>query len=507
MGRSSDALALAVVSIDRSATVAIHRQIYDCVREAILTRRLKAGACLPSTRALAEELQVSRNTVITAFEQLLAEGYIEGRGGSGTFVAHALPDDLLRVREERNVYARASHKDSFLRSAQGVFKGRSLSERGALLARTQSSSSRDESKVRAFQPGLPAIDEFPFETWGRILSKRWRRLPRARLGFGDQAGYLPLREAVADYLGSARGVRCEPEQVIIVSGSQEGLDLSARVLLDPGDAAWIEDPGYLGARGALLGAGAQLVPVPVDEHGLDVAAGEALSHKAKVAYVSPSHQYPLGVVMSLSRRLELLEWASRSGAWILEDDYDSEYRYAGRPLAALQGLDSEGRVIYVGTFSKVLFPSLRLGYLVVPPDLVDAFITARSHTVSHPPSLEQAALTDFIFEGHFARHIRRMRALYQERQAMLVEATKRELKGLLDVREAEAGMHLVGRLAKGVNDLKASAKAQAHNVTAPPLSFYSIEAVGRGGLLLGYTGVSTKEIRSGVRRLAAALGA
>jgi len=310
---------------------------------------------------------------------------------------------------------------------------------------------------------------------------------------------------ISAYLGATRAVRCTWEQVIVVSGSQQALDLAARVLLDPGDAAWVEDPGYAGARGALLGAGARLVPVPVDGDGLDVAAGAQLGAGARLAYVSPSHQYPLGVTMSLSRRLALLGWASRSGAWVLEDDYDSEYRYTGRPLEALQGLDPEGCVIYLGTFSKVLFPALRLGYLVVPPELVDPFTAARELVDRQSPSVEQAVLAEFIAEGHFARHVRRMRVLYAERQATLVEAAARELSGALDVRPAEAGMHLVGWLPGGTDDREASRRAAAEGVEATALSLHGIEPPQRRGLLLGYAAVGEEEIRAGVRRLAASL--
>jgi GntR family transcriptional regulator/MocR family aminotransferase len=297
-----------------------------------------------------------------------------------------------------------------------------------------------------------------------------------------------------------------PEQVIVVSGSQQALDLSARVLLDPGDAVWVEDPGYMGARGALSGAGARLVPVPVDEEGLEVAKGIEREPGARLACVTPSHQYPLGVTMSLGRRLELLGWAGRSGAWVIEDDYDSEYRYTGRPLEALQGLDTGGRVLYVGTFSKVLFPALRLGYLVVPPDLVDAFASARELTDRHPPTVEQAVLAGFIDEGHFVRHLRRMRALYARRQAALVEEAAHELPGLLDVGPAAAGLHLVGWLPEGEDDREASRRAANRGVEAPPVSLYGAELRVRGGLMLGYAAVAEREMRGGVRRLAEALG-
>lgn len=366
-----------VISVDRSSAAPLHRQLYEGLREAILSGRLSAGALLPSTRELAAGLGVSRNTATSAYAQLLAEGYLEGRVGSGTYVARSLPDDLLRARSGPGG------------EPGGAGAEVALSRRGRLLAATPTTTARDAGPARAFRPGIPALDAFPFGLWRRLESRFWRRPPPGLLGYGDPAGYGPLRAGISAYLRAARAVRCSPEQVIVVSGSQQALDLAARVLLDPGDAAWVEEPGYAGARAALLGAGARLVPVPVDEEGLDVAAGARLGPDARLVHVTPSHQYPLGATMSLARRLELLGWARRSGAWVLEDDYDSEYRYAGRPLEALQGLDAEGRVIYVGTFSKVLFPSLRLGYLVLPPDLVDAFAAARELTDRHPPGPDQ----------------------------------------------------------------------------------------------------------------------
>jgi GntR family transcriptional regulator/MocR family aminotransferase len=304
---------------------------------------------------------------------------------------------------------------------------------------------------------------------------------------------------------AARAVRCEASQVVVVSGSQQGLDIVARLLLDPGDHVWMEDPGYLGARGAFLGAGARVSPVPVDAEGMMVSAGIERQPRARMVYVTPSHQFPMGVTMTLARRLALLEWVRRSGAWVIEDDYDSEFRYSGRPIAALQGLDFTGRVIYLGTFSKVLFPSLRLGYLILPPELVEPFSNARALVDRHSSLIEQAVLADFIVEGHFARHIRRMRALYAHRHAAFVETARKELAGLLEVQPQDAGMHLAGWLAEGVDDAAASRKAFEHGVEAPPLSAYAIEPLSRGGLLLGFTATGTREIREGVRRLASAL--
>ena len=494
MSKQTAAVPFTTFAIDTSSQVPLYRQLYESLRQAILTGQLRPSARLQSTRELAAELGVSRNTVMNAFEQLLAEGYLEGQVGSGTYVSRALPDDMLRAGAVS------------VRAARARPKGRALSERGRVIADTMVNASPAPSSTRAFRPGIPALDAFPFDVWMKLTARRWRYPRRELLGYGDSAGYGPLREAISGYLGAARAVLCEPEQVIITSGTQQALDIAARLLLDPCDSVWIEDPGFLGARSSLIGAGARLVPVPVDDEGLDVARGATVCPSARLVYVSPSHHFPLGVTMSLARRLSLLEWASRAGAWILEDDYDSEYRYAGRPLAALQGLDKEGRVIYLGTFSKILFPSLRLGYMVVPPDLVEAFKNARAILSRFSPSIEQAVLTDFIMEGHFARHIRRMRELYRERQQCLIEAARRELGDALGLEPDEAGMHLVGQLRRGTDDLAVSRKASEVGVEASPLSLYFIERAGTSGLILGYAGYDEREIRKGVRLLAAALG-
>jgi GntR family transcriptional regulator/MocR family aminotransferase len=429
---------------------------------------------------------------MNAYAQLQAEGYLEGRVGFGTCVSSSLPDDLLQVRAQEAY-------EHYSRS------GRGLSKRGTLLSGTPPTVSDYQDRLRAFQPGLPALEEFPSRVWRNLYNKVWQRPPQELLGYGDPAGYRPLREAISDHLCATRAVRCSWEQVVVVAGSQQALDLSARLLLDPGDAAWVENPGYPGARAALVGAGARLIPVPVDEHGLDVSAGEAACRDARLAYVTPSHQYPLGATMSLPRRLDLLDWARRSDAWILEDDYDSEYRYSGRPFEALQGLDAEDRVVYVGTFSKVLFPALRLGYLIVSQDLVEAFTAARELSDLHSPSIEQAVLADFIADGHFIRHVRRMRALYADRQEILVEAASRDLAGVLEVRPAESGLHLVGRLPENADDRAASRLAADHGVEAIPLSWYADGSSRHRGLMLGYAAVSEAEIREGTSRLATAL--
>src|SRR5262249_20717669 len=314
--------------------------------------------------------------------------------------------------------------------------------------------------------------------------------------------YRRLREAIASYVGVARGVRCQLEQVIIINGSQQAIDLAARVLTDPGDFAVIEDPGYLGARSALEAAGMRLLPVKVAKDGLCVERLPKKHPAAKLVYVTPSHQFPSGVVLSFPKRLQLLDWAARNGAWILEDDFDSEYRYESKPIPALQGLDQHGRVIYIGTFSKVLFPSLRLGYLIAPEDLVDAFVGARWICDRSSPLVEQAALADFIGEGHLARHIRRMRALYMERRAVMMAMIRREMADILETSDAEAGMHTVGWLPPGVEDSRISEEAAKAGLNTLPVSSFALRPLPRGGLLLGYAGFRPNVIKKVMPELA-----
>ena len=369
---------------------------------------------------------------------------------------------------------------------------RSLSARGRAI--TAAGACPEPTVPRAFAAGLPALEAFPFDTWSRLVTRRLRRSGRSLLGYGDPAGYGPLREAVAAYLGTARGVTCDARQVIILTSSQQALDLTARLLVDPGDEVWMEEPGYLGGRAALTVAGARIVPVPVDENGLDVARGEALAPLARLAYVTPSHQYPLGVTLSLERRLALLAWAERAGSFLVEDDYDSEFRYTGRPLAAIQGLDSGGRVLYVGTFTKALFPSIRLAYLVAPEDLVDAFVHARTLMDGHTPTLLQAVLADFLAEGHFGVHVRRMRALYHERRDALLEAGA-------TLGPVEAGFHATLHLPEGTDDVAVARRAASRGVEVQPLSRFYAGDETTPGLVLGFAGLAPEAIREGMRRL------
>jgi len=480
--------------LERTADQPLYRQLYQAIRQAILERRLRPGQRLPTTRALAEQLCISRSTVLLAFDHLLTEGYIDGRTGSGTFVSDRIPDELLRA-------AAAAGREA---GAAGPVR---LSQRARAMLQLPFQQRFDTENLRPFRPGVPALRDFPYDLWSRLLSRESRRLTMNDYGYGAPAGYAPLRTAIAAYLRVTRAVRCEAGQVIITCGSQQALDLCCRLLLDYGDGAWVEDPGYNGMKEALTAAGAAITPVPVDEEGLLVARGASLGPAARLIYITPSHQYPTGVTMSLQRRLQLLEWAADRPAWIIEDDYDSEYRYDSRPLSSLQGIDRQGRVLYMGTFSKVLFPGLRLGYLVVPSSLVDAFTAAKAFSDRHNSVLEQAVLARFLMEGHFERHLRRMRLLYEERQAALVAAAGDLLSGRLDIRPADTGLHLVGWLPAGSDDSAAAAGLRRHGISVNALSGYTMEYFPGPGLVMGYAPYRPQEIRQAVGKMAQGLPA
>lgn len=474
---------LALLSLNRGNGTALYRQLYDGLRRAILDGLLRPGQRVPATRVLAGELEISRLSVLTAYEQLLHEGYLQGRVGSGTFVSAALPDETLRAvplaRRERHQAPERRFPPSMPRV-------------------------RDEGGMLPFRMSLPALDLFPHTTWARLVARRARTLSAVHMAYGDPAGIGILRAAIAEHLRTARAVRCEAEQVLIVSGSQAALRLCAAVLLGHGDLAAVEEPGYPGARAALGATGAELVPVPVDDHGMDVPALEILSasdRPLRAAYVTPSHQYPLGASMSASRRLAMLDWAERYGAWLIEDDYDSEYRYVSRPLGALQGMDADGRVIYIGTFSKVLFPALRVGYVVVPPALWDAFIAAREALDIFSPTLYQLALADFITEGHFVRHLRHMRGVYLGRRKALLDGIARNCAGLLTVHNADAGLHIATTLPGEVSDVDVVQRLSTRELTATPLSTCYIGPNRRSGLLLGFGGFSESRIAQATHTL------
>ncbi len=478
------------IVLDRASPAPMYRQLYDWFRRSIVEGRLRPGQRVPSTRGLALELGISRIPVLGAFEQLLAEGYLEAFVGAGTCVARSIPDEGLRPA----VAARARGQEPSER--RGL---RRVSRRGARVAHT--SAHPWTSILGPFRATLPALDEFPAEVWGKIVARYARRQPPSMMAYGDAMGYLPFREAIAEYLGVARAVQCDASQVLVTTGSQLALQLAAHVLLDPGDRVWVEEPGYPGARLAFAAAGARLVPVHVDQDGLDVSPHIHRGGAARAAYITPSHQYPMGMTMSAARRIVLLNWAARSGMWIIEDDYDSEYRFESRPVASLQGQDEDGRVLYIGTFSKVLFPSLRLGYMVVPRDLVSAFAAARDATDIFSSVLYQAAMTDFIREGHFARHLRRMRMLYMERREALAGAIRAQMGDALEVVGTEAGMHFVALLPAGTDDVAIAMEAARRGVSVIPLSSCYLRPPSRGGLILGFGGAPGAQIGGAVRTL------
>jgi len=487
MPKATATLPLSLASPPAGAS--LYRWFYEELRSAILDGRLHPGSRLPATRDLAAAYQLSRATIVTAFEQLKSEGYVEGKGGSGTYVSQVLPEQLLqvgRLRQEKRLPHRRVPLSSYARRLQPF----------------QSSTPRP---LRAFRANQPALDLFPTTLWAQVASRRLRRVSANLLAGGEALGYRPLREAVADYLNTSRGVKCSAEQVLIVSGAQEALDRTARVLLNPGEPVWMEEPGYPGASVVFRAIGAKICSVPVDDEGLDLESGLRRWRRARLVYVTPAHQFPLGVTMSLRRRLALLEWARRSGTLIFEDDYDSEYRYSGRPIPALQGLDRSGVVVFSGSFSAVLFPALRLGYLVVPPDMVDIFAAAESVSTHHPPLLEQAVLCDFITEGHFARHIRAMRELYAERLSVLLDSAKAKLSGLLEISNVEAGLQTVGWLKGTVTAKRAAEAAAKRNVEVVPLSDYASGHSRKNALILGFAAVEPRELRRGAEELAITL--
>ena len=474
-----------MIAVDRNGEKPLHRQIYDAFRAMILERRLQPGQQIPSTRALADELGISRIPVLGAYSQLLAEGYIESRLGAGTFVTSSLSDQFLGARPAVASVVSDPASEAISRAARLLPVERTPWFPGS----------------GAFSVGQIAYDHFPFRVWSDLVTHHARIVRASSLNYSDPMGSEVFREVIATYLRTARAARCEASQIMVVNGSQHALDLSARVLLDPDSPVWIEEPGYEFLRHTLTLSGCRLVPVPVDGEGLDVAAGIKRCPNARGAYVTPSHQYPLGATMSAARRLQLLEWAHSVGAWIVEDDYDSEYRYESSPVASMQGLDPGARVIYIGTFSKTLFPSLRLGYMVIPPALVSRFRAVRQANDMCPSHLYQAALTDFINGGHFTRHIRKTRQLYAERRNALTQALHKEFGSGVEILGAEAGMHLVVTLPPGLSDRKISARAAQEGLWLWPLSAAYVGEDVRQGFILGFGGTKADEMLHQVRRM------
>jgi GntR family transcriptional regulator/MocR family aminotransferase len=488
MVKVSEAIA-PVIAVDRKAAKPLHKQIYDGFLSVIVGGNMRPGQRVPSSRTLSIELGISRIPVLNAYAQLLAEGYFESRKGAGTFISESLPESLTIC------------EDKTPQPIQAGSGPRPVARRALLLSRYDRAPW--VGGFGAFSVHQPAFDHFPFPIWSSLITRHSKSPRFSQIHNTDPLGSETCREAICTYLRTARAVHCDPSQVMVVAGSQQALEISARVLLGNGSPVWIEEPGYRLARSVFQGAGCRLVPVPVDEDGMNVSAGIKQCAKARAAYVTPSHQYPLGSTMSASRRMQLLNWAQVTGSWIIEDDYDSEYRFESMPISSLQGLDRNARVIYIGTFSKVLFPSLRLGYIVIPPDLVDHFVAVRVAMDIFPPYLHQEAITDFMREGHFARHIRRMRLLYSERRTALVESIREQFGPRLEIHGSQAGMHLAATLPKGLSDREIATRAARKGLWLWPLSPSYLGAVPRQGFILGFGNTAAQDMSHAVAQMRA----
>ena len=484
---------LSSIQLERESDTPLYKQIYDALRKAILDGQLTPGVQLPASRELATMLNISRNTVLNAIDQLIAEGYLETHVGSGTYVAADLPEDML-------------HAMSLPDSTRTLSGNRDLGRTGKLYQDYAAQNNDFKLIIRnpycMFNLDTVDLDAFPNRIWSRLVEKYTRHFPRHLQG-NVLEGYKPLREAIAQYVRTARGVHCTPEQVVVVSGSQQALYVTAQLILDSGSPYWMENPGYNSARYALMTSGGRCVPVPVDTYGLDVDAAIAIEPDARLAYVTPARQFPLGYTMSLERRIKLLNWAEQTGAWIIEDDYDSEYRYDSYPVSSLQGLDTHQRVIYIGTFSKVLMPGLRLAYAILPPDIVGAFVLLRGLIDRYTALPPQAALAEFINSGQFARHIRRTRKLYGEKRDVMMSELHKHFGDRLEITGSDSGMHLVIWLPEGISEQTMQNALHRHNLNIDGVSIFTVgEQFTRQGIIPGYTGVPIDKIPTGVQWLA-----
>ncbi len=472
---------------DRPRQRTLTSWLYGELRLAMLECRLRPGSRLPASRDFAKQYGVSRGTVVSVFERLQAEGCISCRVGSGTWVN---PEQAIGPIRTPNL----TPPRYIRRAISGYRRPKPFVDMVAT------------EWTRPFNMQGPAVAEFPARLWGNISARRARTFPSWLQTEDDGRGYRPLREAIADYLGSSRGLRCSSDQVIVVSGVQQALDLLARLLLKQDDPVWVEDPGYFGATVAFGNVGAKIIPVPVDEQGLSVSTGLRMCPHPKGTYVTPGHQFPLGMTMSLKRRISVLKWASRAGAFVIEDDYDSEYRFEGLPVPALQSLDQDSNVIFIGSFSKVLFPSLRVGYVVLPSSLADYFLAFRHRTDFRNLSFDQAVLCDFIVDGHLGRHLRRMRDLYTSRLAALIDGAKQYLDGLLEISKVRAGLYTAGFLKNGMTSREAEKAAATVGVAVLALDRFTLKRPDPKGLLLGFAAFNEATIRVGLVKLADALG-
>jgi GntR family transcriptional regulator/MocR family aminotransferase len=484
--------------LDPAASEPLHRQIGEQVRHAILERRLAPGQRLPSSRLMASELDVARGTVLLAMDQLVAEGYVVAQAASGLSVANDLPDDMLMAPRGQPTGPTANDRTA----------APPLSRRARTVLRDAPTFGFDQAPL-AFPTGQPDREAFPFALWARLLGREWRQPSWTVAGAPHPFGHAGLRTAIAAYLGTARGFTCAPESIVVTNGMRQSLSLLAWLVLDPDEAAWIEEPGYVGTRDALALAGVRAAPIPVDEQGFSIERAIAAEPQAKLAVVAPAHQFPLGTMLGLQRRLELLSWAERHGGWIAEDDFDGEYRYTGRPLAPLRALDRSARVAYLASFSKLLFPSLRLSYVVLPAALVPAAEQRMAMVPARASLIGQGALARFIADGHLATHLRRTRLLYATRQEALLAGIERHLAPWLESARDSAGMHLVARplatIAPRFDDRTITVAAAQAGIAASPLSACYAGRRRRHGLILSYAGTPEQEIDRACATLARVL--
>lgn len=491
-----------LVVLDSQSNVPLHKQLYEEIRKAILSGRLPRGQRVPSTRALSESLGISRATVTLAYEFLLSEGYLQSSTGSGTYVCRQLPEALLRTD------IKDGKKRATLETGLPKRSFRKLSKYGSYLKERPWFAYGDENEPEIeFSFGRPDMELFPWKTWIQIASQVTKKQDLSLLDCPSKsAGYLPLRAAIASHLSKSRALHCKPEQIIVVNGSQQGIDLVTRILIDRGDLVGIEDPSYIGAKKAFETAGAQLVGLPVDESGMTL---EKLKDPAlasmKLLYITPSHQSPTGVVLSLPRRLELLNWAQRTGTYLIEDDYDSEYRYSGRPFPSVAGLDNSESVIYIGTFSKIMFPALRLGYIVVPPGLIEVFTRAKFLVDRHSPLFQQQILAEFISGGHFERHIRKMRTVYEHRRKVMIAALQQHFGNNVEIRGENAGINILIRIHERIDDLLFVKKAREQGVGLIKTDRLYLGDSPAHEFLLNYAGYPDEIIQDGIARVAKAV--
>ncbi|MFF6013326.1 aminotransferase class I/II-fold pyridoxal phosphate-dependent enzyme [Rahnella sp. R3(2024)] len=469
----------------------IKEQFYLALKEMILNGQLKSGRKIPSSRTLSEMMSISRNSVLSGVERLVDEGYLMTKSGSGTYVTNTIPDEVIQIKSI-SVHKKPDSENN----------GNDLNPHMDVMKTVWDMTRPHSGNNMLFNIGVGCVDLFPYELWGRLLGRIWRQFRHQDWDLNEALGYKPLRSAICEYVRTTRGVNCSDKQIIILNGTQQAINLAAQVLLQKGDEVWLDEPGYDGALGAFTSVGATVRPVVSDKDGMDISYGIKHWPSAKMIFTSPSHQFPLGGTLSLSRRMALLDWASENKMWIFEDDYNSEFRYTGQPIQALQGLDKQQRVIYAGSFSKMMFPGFNLGFLVVPENLVESFKIAKYYADTRTSYLEQIILSSFISEGHYARHVRRVRKACYERQRVMIEAIQLHLPEIMFAKPSDSGIHVVCWLSEEFDESYVIDQCRKVGLGAQPLSRYCQTPPTSQAILLGFAAHSPAEIVDGIKKLA-----